>query len=81
SNTTAEAKKIAKEMMGYDNYVPTSNKLNLESADTNIESNGANNSLTTLSTKLNNNDKITATDIAIGERLIEYYSKIGDKER
>lgn len=81
SNTTAEAKKIAKELMGVDTYVPVSNKFTIEQADKNIETNGAEQSLTTLTTKINNNEKITAIDMATGERLIEYYSKIGDKER
>lgn len=80
SNTTAEAKKISKELMGYDTYVPTSNAKNLQKADTNINTNGTENSLIALSTKVNNNEKIDASDVATGERLIEYYSKIGDKE-
>lgn len=80
SNTTAEAKKISKELMGYDTYVPTSNVKNLKEADNNINTNGTENSLIALTTKVNNNEKITATDVATGERLIEYYSKVGDKE-
>lgn len=80
SNTTAEAKKISKELIGYDTYVPTSNVQNLKEADSNINTNGTENSLTALNTKVNNNEKITATDVATGERLIEYYSKVGDKE-
>lgn len=81
SNTTAEAKKIAKELMGVDTYVGTSNKHNTEIADRNIEQNGVNESLNTLTSKVNNNDKITAVDIAMGERLIEYYSKTGDANK
>ena len=80
SNTTSEAKKISKELMGYDTYVPTSNVQNLKEADSNINTNGTENSLTALTTKVNNNEKLTATDVATGERLIEYYSKVGDKE-
>ena len=80
SNTTAEAKKISKELIGYDTYVPTSNVKNLKEADNNINTNGTENSLTALTTKVNNNEKLTATDVATGERLIEYYSKVGDKE-
>lgn len=81
SNTTAEAKKIAKELMGVDTYVKTSNKYNTEIADRNIEINGPEKALTSLTTNVNDNKKITAVDIATGERLIEYFSKIGDKER
>ena len=80
SNTTAEAKKISKELIGYDTYVPTSNVKNLKEADNNINTNGTENSLTALTAKVNNNEKLTATDVATGERLIEYYSKVGDKE-
>lgn len=81
SNTTAEAKKIAKELMGVDTYVKTSNKYNTEIADRNIETNGPEKALTALTTNVNDNKKITAVDIATGERLIEYFSKIGDKDR
>lgn len=81
SNTTAEAKKIAKELMGVDTYVKTSNKYNTEIADRNIETNGPEKELTSLTTNVNDNKKITAVDIATGERLIEYFSKIGDKDR
>lgn len=81
SNTTAEAKKIAKELMGVDTYVKTSNKYNTEIADRNIETNGPEKALIALTTNVNDNKKITAVDIATGERLIEYFSKIGDKDR
>lgn len=81
SNTTAEAKKIAKELMGVDTYVKTSNQYNTEIADRNIETNGPEKALTSLTTNVNDNKKITAVDIATGERLIEYFSKIGDKDR
>lgn len=80
-NTTSEAKQISRELMGYDSYTPQTNKLTLEQADRNIELNGTEGSLTTLTNKINNNDRITATDIAIGQRLMQYYSKIGDKAR
>ena len=81
SNTTAEAKKIARELMNQDTYVPESNKGQLQNADERIFTNGADKELDTFSSKVDNGDKITSIDIAIGERLIEYYSKIGDKEK
>lgn len=81
SNTSPEAKAIAKELMGTDTYVPDSNERQLEIADGRIERNGADNEAVALATKVKNGDRITATDIATGERLIEYYSKIGDKEK
>ena len=81
SNTTPEAKRIAQELMGTDTYIPDSNKRQLQVADTRIETNGADNEAITLATKVRNNDKITAEDIATGERLIEYYSKTGNKEK
>lgn len=80
-NTAPEAKAIAKELMGTDTYVPDSNERQLKVADDRIEKNGADNEAVTLATKVKNGDKITAEDIATGERLIEYYSKIGDKEK
>jgi hypothetical protein len=67
--------------MGYDTYVPQTNKFTLEQADRNIEQNGVDESLTTLTNKINNNNKVDAIDIATGERLIEYYSKIGDRQK
>lgn len=81
SNTSPEAKAIAKELIGSDTYVPDSNKRQLETADNRIINNGADNEAVTLATKVKNNDKITAADIAVGERLIEYYSKTGEKEK
>ena len=81
SNTLPEAKAIAKELIGTDTYVPDSNERQLEIADDRIERNGADNEAVSLATKVKNGDKITATDIATGERLIEYYSKIGDREK
>lgn len=82
SNTTAEAKKIARELMGSDTYVPESNKQHLNEADRRIQTNGADNELNALTSMSNRIDaKITANDIAVGERLIEYYSKIGDKAK
>ncbi len=82
SNTTAEAKAIAREMMGTDTYVPESNKKQLNEADRRIQTNGADNELQVLTSLSNRIDaKITANDIAVGERLIEYYSKIGDKAK
>ena len=82
SNTTPEAKAIAKELMGSDTYVPESNIKQLNEADRRISQNGADNELrvlTSLSDRIDS--KITANDIAVGERLIEYYSKIGDKAK
>ena len=81
SNTSPEAKAIAKELMGTDTYVPDSNERQLKIADEIIERNGADNEAVSLATKVRNGDRITAEDIATGERLIEYYSKIGDKEK
>ena len=81
ANTTSEAKAIAKELMGTDTYVPDSNERQLKLADDRIERNGADNEAVTLATKVRNGDRITAEDIATGERLIEYYSKIGDREK
>ena len=81
SNTSPEAKAIAKELIGSDTYIPDSNKRQLATADNRIMSNGADNEAVTLATKVKNNDKITADDIAVGERLIEYYSKTGEKEK
>lgn len=81
SNTSPEAKAIAKELMGTDTYVPDSNARQLEIADGRIERNGADNEAVALATKVKNGDKITAADIATGERLIEYYSKTGDREK
>ena len=81
SNTSPEAKAIAKELIGSDTYVPDSNEKQLATADNRIINNGADNESVTLATKVKNNDKITADDIAVGERLIEYYSKTGEKEK
>ena len=80
SNTTAEAKAIAKEMMGLDTYVPESNKSLIKKADARINNTNPDTELNSLYSRVMNNEKVNAIDIAVGERLIEYYSKIGDKE-
>lgn len=81
SNTTAQAKAVARELMEADTYIPESNKNQLLRADERIQINGADKELTTLSTNVDNGSKITSVDIAVGERLIEYYSKIGNKAK
>jgi hypothetical protein len=80
SNTTAEAKAIAKEMMGLDTYTPQSNESLLQKADRRIGMSNPDSELETLLGRAINNDKVSDVDIAVGERLIEYYSKIGDRE-
>lgn len=80
SNVTPEARKIAKELIGNDTYVPQNNVNQLENADKRIIKNGADNEAIALRTKVSNGDKITPDDIATGERLIQYYSKTGNKE-
>jgi hypothetical protein len=95
SNTTAEAKAIAKEMMGTDTYIPESNNSQIERADKYIENNGVEKALERLKEHIENDEitydnkgllgslthkKVSVDDIALGERLIQYYSKIGDKE-
>lgn len=80
-NTTAEAKKIAKQLMGTDTYVPETNKGQLTQADARIQSLTPDVALKSLMEDvIDGNKKITSVDIATGERLIQYYSKIGDKE-
>lgn len=78
-NTTAQAKAIAKEMMGIDTYVPDSNNKQLERANSRIENSSPDAELQSLMARAKNGDRITATDIAVGEKLIQYYSLIGDK--
>lgn len=80
SNTTAEAKAIAKEMMGLDTYIPQSNKTLLKRADLRISESNPETELSSLLSRVMNNEKVNDLDIAVGERLIEYYSKIGDSE-
>lgn len=79
--TSAEAKKIAKEMMGTDTYVPESNKKQLARADQRIGISGAESELNSLISRATTGGNIKADDIAVGERLIQYYSKIGDKSK
>lgn len=81
SNMTEEARKIAKELMGSDTYYADSNKRQLKRADDRILRNTPDNELITLTTKIDNGDKIRADDIAVGERLIQYYSKTGDSQK
>lgn len=77
--TTDEAKAIAKDLMGIDTYVPESNNKQLERADERISISGAETELKSLTSRAMTGGNIKADDIAVGERLIQYYSKIGDK--
>lgn len=79
--TTDEAKAIAKELMGTDTYVPESNKKQLATADERISSSGADSELNSLFSRATTGGKIEAEDIAVGERLIQYYSKTGNKAK
>lgn len=79
SNTTKEAKSIAKKLMGTDTYVPETNKSQLAQADTRINNSSPEAELKSLMNRTTTGGKIEAVDIAVGERLIQYYSKIGDK--
>ncbi len=79
SNTTKEAKSIAKKLMGTDTYVPETNKSQLAQADTRINNSSPEAELKSLMNRATTGGKIEAVDIAVGERLIQYYSKIGDK--
>ena len=86
SKTTAEAKAIAKELMGLDTYEADSNASQLERADTYIEKYGIEKALERLQDHVKNDSvsydgifrKVGVDDIALGERLIQYYSKTGD---
>ena len=80
-NTTKEAKAIAKELMGMDTYIPDSNNKQLERADTRIQNSTPESELDSLMSRATTGGKIDATDIAVGEKLIQYYSLIGDKAK
>lgn len=79
--TSSEAKTIAKELMGTDTYVPDSNNSQLERANERILNSTPESELNSFMSKAINGEKITATDIAVGEKLIQYYSKTGDKTK
>lgn len=79
--TTDEAKAIAKSLMGTDTYVPESNSKQLELADDRISTTGADSELASLLSRATTGGTIKAEDIAIGERLIQYYSKTGNKAK
>lgn len=78
-NTTKEAKTIAKELMGTDTYVPETNKGQLAQADARINNSNPDIELKALTNRVIQGERVSSTDIAVGERLIQYYSKIGDK--
>lgn len=80
-NLPDETRKIARRFLGSDTYVPDSNERQLKEADRRINADGADGNARTFANKLNNGDKITAEDIATGERLIQYYSKTGEWEK
>ena len=80
-NTTAEAKSIAKELMKTDTYVPETNKGQLAQADERIMTSSPEAELQSLRSRVLNGERITSVDIAVGERLIQYFSKTGSAEQ
>jgi len=80
-NTTAEAKSIAKELMKTDTYVPETNKGQLAQADERIMTSSPETELQSLLSRAMNGEKISSVDIAVGERLIQYFSKTGNKQQ
>lgn len=80
-NTTAEAKSIAKDLMGTDTYVPETNKGQLAQADQRIMTSSPEVELQALRSRVLNGERITSVDIAVGERLIQYFSKTGSAEQ
>lgn len=81
SNTTAEAKAVAKELMGRDTYEPETNKGQLAQADQRIMTSSPEVELQSLLSRAMNGEKISSVDIAVGERLIQYFSKTGNKQQ
>jgi len=79
-NQTEQAKKISEKLMGLDTYIPDSNKNQIERADEHINKYGVEESLSGLKQNVEDKGKLDVNDIAIGERLIEYYSKTGDEK-
>lgn len=77
--SSEEARKISKKLMGTDTYVPESNEKQIERADERIKIGGAESELNSLMSRAMTGGNIKADDIAVGERLIQYYSKVGDK--
>lgn len=75
-----EAKAIAKKFIGQDTYTPDSNAKQLSRADDRIQRNGVEKELNALETNAMEGKTIKADDIAVGDRLIQYYSKVGDLE-
>lgn len=75
-----EAKAISSKLIGSDTYIPDSNKAQLQRADERIDRNGVTNELATLETNALEGKTIKADDIAVGDRLIQYYSMIGDEK-
>ena len=75
-----EAKKVARKFIGQDTYTPDSNLKQLERADNIISRLGVEKALNQLESNAMEGRTIKAEDIATGDRLIEYYSKIGDGE-
>lgn len=79
--TSDEAKSISKQLMKSDTYVPESNNKQLKTADERIRISGPDSELNSLTARAMTGGNIKADDIAVGERLIQYYSKTGDKQK
>lgn len=78
-NTTEQAKKISKKLTGEDMYAPDSNNAELSRADEYINEHGIEDSLKMLR-EVTESSRNNVDDVAIGNRLIEYFSKTGDEQ-
>lgn len=69
---------ISENLLEKDRYIPLKNQKAIDDVDYKLSKNGLNSSLTEFRNKLNSKERLTVNDIAMGERLIQEYSKIGD---
>lgn len=79
SKSVGEAgRKVAKNLLEKDRYIPTSNTRQLEYAEKRIKDSGINTALESFRETLNSGKRLTPNDLALGERLIQEYSNTQD---
>ena len=73
-----QGKKVAKNLLEKDRYIPVSNAKQIKNADMRIKNSGLEMTLSSFKEAINSGRRLNANDLALGEKLIQEYSKTDD---
>lgn len=73
-----QGKKVAKNLLEKDRYIPVSNAKQIKNADMRIKNSGLEMTLSSFKEAINSGRRLNANDLALGEKLIQEYSRTDD---